>query len=502
MSPRWAVGQWVRTPDDGVALVTDVEGGLVHVHLVNADGTTKMRESAGRPSGTEADERRYRHRALIPATAPASRRPRSAASHARHTEDQPMNAIETFRQLYEASATAGDLISWTCGTCRAHNISPDTRRRDATGVRQGPFRAECSKPGCGGGFELSPTGREAVAPHGTDASATFRQMYEGAGQHRRELDWARRRAHKTWDRRRAGREAPVQDGPTPSTGSRPTPVVPDPRRIAPPSPQPADDADRGASDLVTNDAPDDGYTTPQRDPATDAAQWLPSRCPGCGGENLTPPPEGHRFEVASSHGEAGPASVPVACSTCERSYTVTLKKHRLVRVTGAAVEAFTRAYEGTREATAPWVQVTCPECGSREYAPPLPTNLGRGQLTMDCERCGKSFRVNADGSTARVDDEDEAADFTFHPTAGGSARGPREAVRAFETLYRRGPRALSPASAGRARDAVEAFHTAHGDVVEATLAAPSAAVRSFSESYHARPVVPGVTPERVARWRR
>ena len=53
---------------------------------------------------------------------PRHRIPRQRA--ARHREDQPVNAIETFRQSYEASAAAGNLIIGHAG-----GAGPSTRHR-------------------------------------------------------------------------------------------------------------------------------------------------------------------------------------------------------------------------------------------------------------------------------------------------------------------------------------------------------------------------------------
>jgi hypothetical protein len=375
------------------------------------------------------------------------------AAHARHRKESTMNPVQTFEAQY--AGLPEPKYSWTCAICQAVNVTPDRRRRDAAGVPQGIFKATCATPKCPGAFEMGlPLTRR-------EAADTFQQVYEGAGQRDRELDWARRRSGKTWDPRRAKREAPLRDGPTPTTGSRPTPVVPDPHRIAPPAPRPSNDAD-DAPALVTSDAHDDGYTTPPRDPATDASQWLASRCPGCGSQNFVVPPEGFRFEFASA-AEASPASVPAVCQRCERAYRIKLTKHRLVRVAGAT-EAFTRAYEGTREATAPWTTVRCPGCRAEGFAPPVPSNLPSPSLELTCETCGEKFEVLADGSTAGVDDQ---------------PRGPREAI--------------------------ATFHQVAGDTVQATLAAEGAAVRSFREVYDRRPPVPGVPAgmrARIRQWRR
>ena len=67
--------------------------------------------------------------------------------------------------------------------------------------------------------------------------------------------------------------------------------------------------------------------------------------------------------MAARADEANPASVRGGCASCQRPYTVQLTTRRLLRVAGAT-EAFARVYEGTREATTPWAEVTCPACGN------------------------------------------------------------------------------------------------------------------------------------------
>jgi ribosomal protein S27E len=432
VSPR--VGQWVRVPAGDLGLVVAVEAEHVRVHLARETGRLRwrqLRESVRQPSDLAAEERRYRARDLT--AEPAG----SAAVHARHTEEPIMNAVQMFEAQYAGVPLT---YSWRCTHCGAHNLTKDERKRDTANQPQGVFRATCSTPGCGGGFEMG------LPSKGREAAATFEQLYED--QRRRDLDWARRRSHKTWDKRRAGREAPFQDGPV-STGGRPA-AVPDPRAIKPYRPSPDQ-----------TQAHDDGYTTPHRAPSTDAAEWLPWQCPGCGVDNLTPPPPGFKFETAHPNAPS-PASVRVRCQRCERWQTV-LAHRRLVRV-ATATEAFARAYEGTREATAPWVEVKCPECGAAQYAPPVPSNLGRGQMAMECEECGVSMQVNPDGSVKRDDDG------------------------------RRGAGA-----------AVEAFHQVAGDTVRATLVtAEGAAVQTFRESYNARQTVPDVPAgmrARIRQWR-
>jgi hypothetical protein len=159
-----------------------------------------------------------------------------------------------------------------------------------------------------------------------------------------------------------------------------------------------------------------------------------------------------------------PAQVPRG-SWC--GWQTVLAQRRLVRVAGDATEAFTRAYEGAlREASARWIDVTCPACGAEGFAPLLPSNLDAAPvLGLTCETCGEEFEVDDDGSTS--------------VPGSGRARGAAEAIAAFTRR--------------------------HGDAVQATLVAEGAAMRAFRESYNRCTPVPGVPAgmrARIRQWRR